>query len=208
MDPVLLALLIERLAWVAGGAVVLGGWMHRNPWVMPTARRALDWVAEHRPGAATHRKLDALLTQVYANGGSSMFDAVARLESGQGAIRDQLTLLEAHVAAVRDGSGVLSFLTDASGSWLQCSRPLLELMGMEQGEVIGNGWKNALDTACAEAFVQRWRSAVDEQRDYYGEIGLRNVRTREVVPVRMFVDVIHDPTGELRGWVGRVGRLA
>lgn len=101
--------------------------MHRNPWVVPTARRTLDWVAKHRPGAETHRKLDALLTQVYANGGSSMFDAVARLESGQGAIRDQLTLLEAHVAAVRDGSGVLSFLTDASGSWVQCSRPLLEI---------------------------------------------------------------------------------
>ena len=207
MDPVLLALLIERLAWTAGGAIVLGGWMHRNPWVLPMARRGLEWVIKHRPGAATHRKLDALVAQLHANGGSSMFDVVTRLEQGQGAIRDQLTLLEAHVAAVRDGSGVLSFLTDEHGAWVQCSRPLLELMGMEHGEALSKGWKNALEQEESEAFVRHWRSAVEDERDYYGEIGLRNVRTAEMVPVRMFVDVIHDSTGILRGWVGRVEKL-
>lgn len=188
---------------MGGGAVVLAGWLHRNPWSFTAAGRALRWVVAHRPGAATQRKLDALVAQLHSNGGSSLFDLATRLEQGQRSITEKLAILEAHVSAVRDTSGVMSFLADSNGEWLQCSRSLLSLMGMEQGEALGKGWKNGLAPTGAEAFIREWRSVVEDQRDLYGETLLRNVKNGTTQPVRLYVDVVF-ACGTLVGWVGRV----
>ena len=206
MDPVLLALLLERLA-VGGGMVAVGyGFLKSNSWTWPLLRRSLSWAKTWLPGRETQRKLDLVLGQLYPNGGGSLFDLAKRNEECLTRIRWHLAVVEAQSHSLRDEAGVLSYTTNAEGIHVQSSRPLLELVGMTTEDAAGLGWKNCIAPEDLAHYTQDWGSAVQDKRDFPGySLRLRNVRSGQLIPVRVMADAVR-VDGAVVGWMGRIER--
>ena len=205
MDPVLLALLLERLAWGGGAIAVSYGFLQRNSWAMPLLKQGFAWAKKRLPGRETQRKLDMVLSQLHPNGGSSLFDLTKRNEEALMRIRRHLAVVEAQSHAMRDGAGILAYTTNAEGVHVQSSRPLLQLMGMATEEAAGLGWKNGIAPEDLGHYIEDWKSAVQDQRDFVGEVRLRNVRSGQLIPVRLTADVVR-VDGAVVGWMGLVER--
>jgi len=213
MDPVLLALLVERLSWVFGVGAVAYGFTQKNPWVLPLLQRCGAAAGRLLPGHQTQRKLDLVLSeqkqmrqQLYPNGGSSLFDLTKRNEVALGRIRRHLAIVEAQSHSMRDSTGMLTYSTNAEGEHVQSSRPLLALLGMEQGEATGLGWKNCIAPSDLSEYVEGWSSAVEDGRDFICDVRLRNLRTNQLIPVRVTADAVR-VDGEVVGWMGRIERV-
>lgn len=205
MDPVLFALLLERLTW-AGGALAVGyGFLQRHEWSWPLLTRAGRWASSRLPGRETQRKLDLVLSQLYPNGGSSMFDLMKRNESCLGQIRRHLAIVEAQSHAFRDSIGMLAYTTNPEGAHVQSSRPLLELVGMAPEEATGLGWKNCIAPEDLGRYAESWASAVEDERDFLCDVRLRNVRTGALIPVRVAANVVV-MDGAVVGWMGHIER--
>jgi PAS domain S-box-containing protein len=205
MDPVLLALLLERLTWGAGVVAVGYGFLQRNSWTWPLLKRSLAWAKTRLPGRETQRKLDLVLSQLHPNGGSSLFDLTKRNEEVLIRIRRHLAVVEAQSHAMRDGAGILAYTTNAEGVHVQSSRPLLQLVGMTAEEAAGLGWKNGIAPEDLGHYIEDWGSAVQDQRDFVGELRLRNVRSGQLMPVRVTADVVR-VDGVVVGWMGLIER--
>lgn len=206
MDPITLALLLERLAWIFGGVTVVFGWSQRNSWVYPLLKGSAGWALAHRPGVEVQRKLDLLVHQLYPNGGTSLFDKVTALRDGQLEIKEKLLLVQVQGEMGRDGAGMCTFVTDASGGFISCSRPLLALACMEMSAMRGLGWKNAIDQEVLPEWVAIWSSAIEDRRDVLGQTVLRCPLTGELTIVRCNAFCIHSDERVL-GWVGRFDKL-
>lgn len=207
MDPVLLTLLLERLAWAGGAGAVGYGFLKANSWTWPLLRGAASWARKRLPGRETQRKLDLVLGQVYPNSGGSLFDLTKRNEQCLARIRWHLAIVEAQVHAMRDGAGVLSYTTNAEGVHVQSSRPLLELVGMTAEDAAGLGWKNCIAPGDLAHYTEDWGSAVQDKRDFPGyRLRLRNVRSGQLIPVRVMADAVR-VDGAVVGWMGRIDTL-
>jgi len=206
MDPVLLALLVERLV-VGGGAVAVGyGFLKSNSWTWPLLRRSLSWAKTRLPGRETQRKLDLVLGQLYPNGGGSLFDLTKRNEECLTRIRWHLAVVEAQSHSLRDEAGVLAYTTNAEGVHVQSSRPLLELVGMTSEDAAGLGWKNCIAPEDLAHYTHDWGSAVQDKRDFPDySLRLRNVRSGQLIPVRVMADAVR-VDGAVVGWMGRIER--
>jgi PAS domain-containing protein len=212
MDPVLLAFLLERLSWAVGIGAVAYGFTQRNPWVLPLLQRGSAAAGRLLPGRQIQHKLDLVLSeqqqvrqQLYPNGGSSLFDLSKRNEATLGRIRRHLAIVEAQSNSMRDSGGMLAYSTNPDGEHVQSSRPLLALLGMEPGEATGLGWKNCIAPADLSEYVESWGSAVEDGRDFICEVRLRNVRSGQLIPVKVTADVVR-VDGEVVGWMGRIER--
>jgi len=206
MDPVLLALAIERVSWLAGGLAVGYGFLRRNEWILPMTRRFGGWVLQRLPGHETQRKLDMVVSQLYPNGGGSLFDLMKRNEQSLGQIRRHLAIVEAQSHAMRDSAGMLAYTTNAQGVHVQSSRPLLQLVGMGSEDATGLGWKNCIAPGDLQHYAENWASAVADGRDFLCDVRLRNVRSGQLIPVRVMADVVR-VDGAVVGWMGRIERV-
>lgn len=205
MDPVLLALLLERLAWACGVAAVSYGFLQRNEWAWVTLKAVGRWGVNRWPGRETNRKLDLVLSQLYPNGGGSLFDLMARNEQSLGQIRRHLAIVEAQSHGFRDSIGMLAYTTNSQGAHVQSSRPLLELVGMTPQEATGLGWKNCIAPEDLSHYAASWASAVADGRDFLCDVRLRNVRTGALIPVRVAANAV-TLDGQLVGWMGHIER--
>jgi PAS domain-containing protein len=206
MDPVLLALLVERLTWGAGAIAVSYGFLQRNSWTWPLLQKSAAWMEAHLPGRQTQRKLDMVVAQLYPNGGGSLFDLSKRNEEALGRIRRHLAIVEAQSHSIRDGAGVLAYTTNAEGAHVQSSRPLLQLVGMTPDDATGLGWKNCIAPADLPHYAENWASAVQDGRDFICDVRLRNVATNQLIPVKVTADAVR-VDGEVVGWMGRIERV-
>lgn len=217
MDPFTLAFLIERLAWLGGGVAVVYGFTRQNEWTFPVARKTVRWIVHNRPGARMERKmsaavtglnekLDKVLAVVYPNGGSSLPDAMARLEVGQANIQNQLSILKSQVGLVRDQAGLMTFSADVKGRNAYTSPLLLEKLGATSEEQVGFGWKNFIHFEDREKYFQEWLYAVEDERDFLSEVRLCNPKNGVCFKCRVTAEVVKMDE-RLVGWTGRVEPL-
>lgn len=175
-----------------GPLAALGRWRDR---VVKAALYPL--LAEERARARFEkfeRAMDAVLAEITTNGGSSLKDAVNRIEDGlirQGG-RINLLLTMDDAAAV--------FETDGAGLCIWVSPAHQRLTGRPMDEVMGWGWIAAIHEDDADHVRQSWRSAVEDRRAFIS-------RFRIVRPDGTVVSV-HSAANTLRagarvvGWVG------
>lgn len=111
-------------------------------------------------------KMDALdakvidvIKEVKPNGGSSLRDAVARIEMNQ-YISDQQRRALLNLAPVP------AFESDSTGECIWANRAYLRVVGKSLEEVLGFGWINHIAPNDQEVVRARWIEAIKDGRDF------------------------------------------
>ena len=124
--------------------------------------------------------LSEIRDQVKPNGGSSLADAVNRIESSVADLVSQLHILQAgYRFAMRDGEAIWE--CNASGECVYANAHLCELFGLPLNEMVGWNWLAAIDGPQERARVaDAWRISVKDGIPYRIEYRVRNSRTGEI----------------------------
>lgn len=133
-------------AVMAGVAALYGG----AKYIYKTAKRVDHMIS----------KLDRIDAALGPNGGSSIRDAVDRIESNQ---HQHMARLRA--IADRDEDG--TFECDATGHKLWVNRAYCRITGLTQEQSLDYGWMTAVHPADRQRVQDEWARCVKEKRDFF-----------------------------------------
>lgn len=107
-------------------------------------------------------KVDQLMSEMKPNGGSTMRDALNRMET------ELLTQGQFQRAVVSDAeSGVMQL--DKEGNCIWANRTFTRMMGRSLDEILGRGWVNTIAPAERDHVLLQWDAAVEEEREFESE---------------------------------------
>lgn len=155
------------------------------------------------------RRVDARLAQQAAikeivstlkpNGGDSLFDIIARIEG-------KLDLLKYTTFGILDVSGLPFWHSDKEGACTYASLELAEVVGLDQTQILGNGWVAALHPDDRKTVFDEWVAAVKQQRRF--SMRYRFVhRDGQIVAVDAAGLPLFDARHEVAGYVGVLKRV-
>ena len=139
--------------------------------VLTTASFGWRWVWV--PSSKLIKKIDSIYTSIEVNlpvllkikdefspnGGSSLKDAINRLEVGQQKNTERHKLLISEL-------GMSFFETDAKGSCIWVSPKWENLTGILHENAMGNGWINAIHPWDREKVYKEWSESIKQQRSF------------------------------------------
>lgn len=103
-----------------------------------------------------HSKISAIENEIKPNGGSSIKDAIQRIEKN-------LIVLEQSHKVVLDSSGIGYWKTDKNGEWVEVGKHLTDITGRAESEILGNNWTVWLDKEDRERIVDAWKFSIKER---------------------------------------------
>ena len=103
--------------------------------------------------------LNSVLAEVLPNGGSSLKDAVSRIERRQ-------ILFDGRAHAMMQEENKPMFEADVYGNCVWVNRKLARITGRSQEDLRNNGWINIIHEDDREAVVREWRKSVSEHRSF------------------------------------------
>lgn len=122
------------------------------------------------------RQLAAIHKAIMPNGGGSLLDRV-------GAIEDDLVVLRDGQRARDDANSsgdIHTFECNIDGTCVYASRSLAALFGLNQDEMLGYGWLEAVSSAEERRRVQsNWQNAINTGSPYRDSYKIHNRRTGE-----------------------------
>lgn len=141
-----------------------------------------------------HDKLELILQEIRPNGGTSLRDAINRIELNSAHMRERQT-------AFFNYQDVAVFEADAKGLWTWANRGFLNLVQMSLDELQGRGWVNSIAPE-SRAFVEKeWSDCVAEDRAFSAEYFIR--RDDETIKVFAVAHPLRSQ-GKLIGFLGFV----
>lgn len=199
-------LVIERLVWIAGAAIVTASWVGRNSWTWPLLQRLAERAQRLSPGYQNRQLLQKIAKQLYPNSGTSLVDAVNRIEVNQTVIYRELRVIARRQMLFDEALGIATFVADQHGDCINASSSYLELSGLTIEEVRRDGWRNVVSNDERDRISREWDAVVREGRDLHIETVYQNIRTREQIPVQVDAYAV-EFNGVIAGWVGHVTPL-
>jgi PAS domain S-box-containing protein len=153
----------------------------------------IEMLGQNADERATLKRIEASLTP---NGGSSIFDAIHRMEH-------QMALNQTAQRLVLIEDTAIMFWTDANGRNTRVSKAYAELVGRSPEEMLGEGWKSHVAASCRRAVAEEWQNAVKEKREFYMLLEMENRSTHKIIRA----DVAALPAKVNNDVVGYVGRI-
>lgn len=138
--------------------------------------------------------LQKINEQFSPNGGSTLRDAINRIEARQ-VIQEQR-----HKMLSMDAPFAI-FETDANGNYIDVNRTYCRWVGRSLSELQGNGWINCIAPVWQETVMQSWNTALQQQREFTMKYKL--VDTDDTL-INVFATAfpLYDTKRNLVGWVG------
>ena len=136
--------------------------------------------------------LDQIAAEFRPNGGSSMKDALNRLEK-RSVTRD------ANIQAIMNYQRMAVWESDKDGGCVWASDALLELTGLTMDQMRGNGWSVAVPEEERERVFTEWQAAVEQHREFHARY---HVGIKTPVPVIGRAYLVKDHHGTITGFVG------
>jgi len=109
----------------------------------------------------TQRKLDAILRdgeELHPNAGTSLRDAVNRIESG-------MVFTGAKLRASFEQTGVDAFEANQRGEWTAVFGSFADQVGLDDDDLLGSGWVNSLAETTRGSTHSEWEASVRTGRD-------------------------------------------
>lgn len=157
--------------------------------------------------------------EVTPNGGGSIKDSVARIETALYETKETVKTTNLLVSLVEQRQRIKLnwypdgiFELDAVGALISCNRTLTLICACSGDDILGFGWRNCLHPDDRERVAAEWLAAVRDccpyasrqrfiQRDCNGN-------TTKTVEVMVTADVLRDSDCKVSGWFGYVHQLA
>lgn len=211
----------ETAAWVGSGtAVITGAWafwrfIGKTLWSMYMFAKSVErfseiagaFVENFTPDkveklaslandipADLSKKLDEIGAQLRPNGGSSLADRVNEIK---------IMISQEHDAtrSIISLTGSAFWESNAKGECIFASRPLADMMGVSQQDVLGNGWLSAVHSEDVSRLTEEWELAIEQKRRF-SSIYRFVLKNSDVNKVRGTAVPMTDPSGVVFRWIG------
>jgi PAS domain-containing protein len=140
-------------------------------------------------------KIDEIAAQLRTNGGSTLKDAVNRIEQRQRREAEKTRLL-------LEGGDFPCFECDASGACLYVNQAYMKLVERdEEEEVLYNNWRALISEEDREDVLSNWDRAIKDKTNfeaYFSFVGKENTR----IPVYCRAYTVKDSNQNVIGWLG------
>jgi len=143
--------------------------------------------------------LQDIKKQLIPNGGSSMRDAIDRIEA-------RLIIAEQRHKLLTMDSPFAVFETSASGDCVHVNRTYCRWTGMANEELEGKGWVNAISRDCRASVFQEWLLAVEQVREFSMDYHLVG-QDGSQIKVRCNAFPMFDAKFKLSGWMGIISKI-
>lgn len=140
-------------------------------------------------------KIDAIAAQLTTNGGSSLKDAVNRIEQRQRRESEKTRLL-------LEGGDFPCFECDSFGVCIYVNQAYMKIVERDiEEECLGNNWRSLIAEEDRQEVLENWDRSVKEQTNYEGYfhfVGLNGKR----IPVFCRAYTVKDDKHKVIGWLG------
>ena len=166
---------------------------------------ALYWLYKFvlRPFAGSIRryvhtimKIDDIYDQLHTNGGSSLRDAVNRIENGLLAVEQKQNayLLDAI-------HGV--YEADAKGNWIGVNRTFCRMLGRTESECLGSAWMNSVHEDDRDYVVEGWQNSIRHGIEF--NMNFNMIHSNDsTIPVTVIATPMKNRNGIVIGYLGAV----
>lgn len=137
-----------------------------------------------------------LVHELKPNGGTSLRDAVNRIESRQ-------IVFEQRQRAVLTDANVGVFETDARGEFVWVNRRLCRIMERTPDELLGAGWLNAIVGSQRDGIQKAWDSSIEDGREFHRGFSVLTPDNAEI-PLQLHCVRMIDKEGRVAGYIGFV----
>lgn len=145
-------------------------------------------------------KIEVIHKELYSNGGSSLRDAVNRIEKSQDLIENRSKSI-----IMTSKNGV--FETNANGGLIWANKAFVAMASRQLESLAGLGWITSLIEDDHERVAGLWRATVADKRDLDCEVDFCSVETGEIIHVHLRAYVMKDRKGDVLGWIGYAQKL-
>lgn len=149
----------------------------------------------------------AIQAELHPNGGSSMRDAVNRIDKRTKDIELNVRRLNVSHEVLTEVVDAPFFRSDAKGNTTYCSNSLCRLAGMSSSkEYMGMNWLTYVHQDDLEHVRDSWNSAINEKRTYLGNFRIVNPYTGKIYKIIEKATPVFDDNDIILGWEGVITR--
>ena len=114
--------------------------------------------------------MDMILAQLKPNGGSSLKDAVNRLENAVSAVQSEVRHIRTSAELASDAAGALLWRADRAGRIIWVSKAIKESLGeVNDTSFMGWSWLNLIHHEDRDRVRERWEEALQDQSEVVDE---------------------------------------
>jgi len=141
--------------------------------------------------------LENIAAEFKPNGGSSLRDAINRLESGVSEVVQKNRIIASEMK-------IACFETDKHGMCIWVSPKWQEFTGLASDKSLGNGWINAICPDDRDRVFDEWAHCLEQGRDFSLDYCVNPESPR---PMRGYSYFIKDRKGNLIGMIGTLSEI-
>lgn len=155
------------------------------------------------PVPGIQSSLDAIRAELHPNGGSSLRDAVNRIDRRTKDMEFSIRRLNISHEVLTEVVDVPFFRSDANGNTTYCSNSLCRLAGMSSSkEYMGMNWLTYVHEDDLEHTREGWLSAIKEKRTYIGTFRIINPYSNKIYKITEKATPVLGDDNEIFGWEG------
>lgn len=154
------------------------------------------------PGAEMMKMVADIQAQLRTNGGSTMLDAVHRIERGQKVLTREMKFMRIAQDLFTESINFPAFHTNHLGMTTWINKVLKLLAGITADEdAMGLGWLSMVHPDDRERVRRVWLEAIADKRDYSDEYRIISATTGKTMLISSVAKVIRTDDG-IVGWSG------
>lgn len=184
---------IQQLGVIIGS--VLAGLATTWKWIWVPSSKIVSNINAIHDLAKNHLPVLIKMAEEFRpNGGSSMKDALNRLEQRQ-------VLNQSMFKMLIKWNGVAFFESNAKGECVWVSPKLADFAGISEEKFLGNGWINGVYHEDRDRVWEEWQDAIAQKRDFS-----LTYRLNEISPIEIkaYATAQKDAKGQLTGMIGEI----
>jgi PAS domain S-box-containing protein len=143
----------------------------------------------------TMESMQLVVKNFSRNGGSSLIDAIDRIEKRQ-------VLMEHREKAILSEAAIPVFQTDAHGNCVWVNKNYQKIAGRPFEEICGRGWENIIHIDEQKRVIDEWDMAIRNKRDFESTYHVVNRESGTIYNVRCKASAMKDISGQCIGWFG------
>ena len=161
-------------------------------------KKIYKWIKEI---IETSNRIKKLLQLLEPNGGSSLADAINRIES-------KLIRSEQREKAILQETPIPMFEANEHGYCIWINKSYQNLTGCGIEEVSGNGWQTCIAEFDRKRVTDEWDECISHQRDFDLMYTMRNCRDAREFKVSCRAYIQRNKSGNPIGWFGIIKKMS
>lgn len=151
------------------------------------------------------KTLKSIQAELHPNGGSSLRDAVNRVEKTVIKMNEKINTIQASTDIMSDTLNVCRWSANDLGEMIFVNRPLKKLFGaQDDGPFFGDAWINCVHEDDRDKVWKEWQRAVKAQSEFHMTFRGVHLADKHEIKLTCHGKLVVNEKNEVSGWVGVV----